>query len=180
MGHLRKLPMPDARRGVAIRLTPKQREFVHNLVVLGENATAAARRAGYNYPNVTSCQLVQLPHIQLAIRQERSRFFEVDLANVAAGTLRQIMLDEEAPAAARVSAARTVLEVTREIGRRQEDQADDRPLSEMTPDELADLIEQWKGERAAMAINLDPGEVEVVDKTQDSAQLPRPAADIEV
>jgi phage terminase small subunit len=179
MGQLKKVLKQGTAPNLAVHLTPRQREFVYYLVHQADSPTVAARKAGYAQAKMSAYTMTRLPHIQIAIRQERSRYFEADLANVAAGTLRQIMLDDEAPAAARVSAARTVLEVTREIGRRQDDPADDRPLSEMTPDELADLIEQWKGERAAMAVNLDPGDVEVVNRTQDMAQLSPQAASID-
>jgi phage terminase small subunit len=180
MGQLKKVLKQAVAPNLVVHLTPRQKEFVHNLVHLGELPTVAARKAGYSQPRNSAYAMIRLPHIHMAIRQERARYFDVDLANVAAGTLKQIMLDAEAPAAARVSAARTVLEVTREIGRRQEDPTDDRPLNEMSADELTDLIEQWKGERAAIAVTLDPGEVEIVNKAQDSAQLSRPAAPVDI
>lgn len=176
MGQLKTVVRQGRTFNMAVHLTSKQREFVRALVTLGDCPAAAARRAGYSHPAGTAYALMRLPHVQIAVRQERARLFDGDLANVAAGTLRTIMMDDTAPAAARVSAARTVLEVTREIGRRQEDTPEDRPLSEMSADELADLIERWKSERASMARDLDPGEVVVLDSAQDTAQLPREPA----
>jgi hypothetical protein len=158
-------------------LTPMQQEFVKGVVKSTLSPTAAARAAGYLAPANASSGLSRSPHVVLAIRQERMRLFETDLGNVAAETLRSIMTDATAPAAARVSAARTVLEVTKELGRRQEDSAHDRALSEMSADELASLIDKWSGERAALAIDITPGGEstpalpESVDRAQHLAQL---------
>ena len=158
-------------------LTPMQQVFVKGIVQQTLNPTAAARLAGYAAPNTASTSLSVTPHIVLAVRQERMRLFECDLGNVAAETLRSIMIDTTAPAAARVSAARTVLEVTKELGRRQEDSAHDRALSEMSADELASLIDKWSGERAALAIDITPDTESTpalpvsVDRAQHLAQL---------
>ncbi len=158
-------------------LTPMQQSFVNGIVKQTLNPTAAARLAGYAAPHESSASLARTPHVILAIRQERMRLFECDLGNVAAETLRSIMTDATAPAAARVSAARTVLEVTKELGRRQEDSAHDRALSEMSADELASLIDKWSGERAALAIDITPGGESTpalpvsVDRAQHLAQL---------
>ena len=158
-------------------LTPMQQEYVHGIVRSTLNPTAAARVAGYSFPASASNDLARSPHVVLAIRQERMRLFECDLGNIAAETLRSIMTDATAPAAARVSAARTVLEVTKELGRRQEDSAHDRALSEMSADELASLIDKWSGERAALAIDVTPDAEstpalpESLDRAQHLAQL---------
>lgn len=137
-------------------LTDRQGQFVRCLVQEGCNPTEAARRAGFSNPRNSGYYLIRLPHITAAVRQERSRLFDGELANVAAETLRQVMTDPEAPAAARVSAARTVLEVTRELGRRQDDGGADKQLHEMTPDELAGLISKWEAERSKVAIDITP------------------------
>lgn len=158
-------------------LTPMQQEYVKGVVKSTLSPTAAARAAGYLAPANASSALSRSPHIVLAVRQERMRLFETDLGNVAAETLRSIMTDTSAPAAARVSAARTVLEVTKELGKRQEDTSHDKQLSEMTADELAGLIDRWTGERAALAIDITPDAEstpalpESVDRAQHLAQL---------
>jgi putative NADPH-quinone reductase len=56
-----------------------------------------------------------------------------------------------------------VLEVTRELGRRQEDQGNDKQLHEMTPDELAGLISKWEVERSKVARDITP-EVEAMNQ----------------
>jgi hypothetical protein len=78
-----------------------------------------------------------------------------DLANIATGTLREVMTDKQAPASARVQAARTVLEVAGELGRGKSDADEDLPLSEMTADELTRMIDKWQDERAALAKPID-------------------------
>jgi phage terminase small subunit len=161
----KKMQGDGPRYGIVPQLTDRQQQFVHEIVKSGVNPTEAARRAGYRAPKETSYTLTRTPHIVLAIRQERARMFDGDLANVAAVTLRDIMLDSQAPAAARVSAARTVLEVTRELGRRQDDAGSDKQLHEMTPEELAGLISKWEVERSRVAVDITPG-----DDAQDDAE----------
>ncbi len=154
-----------------IELTPMQRLFVDAVVRRSLNPTAAARDAGYAVPKVAGYDLTRLPHVQAAIRLERQRYISGELANVATGTLHAILVDSEAPAAARVQAARTVLEMSGEIGRHKTQGDDERPLSEMSADELAGLIDKWQAEKAAMATPLAVEDVQVIDSAQDRAQL---------
>jgi len=154
-----------------VDLTPMQRQFVAALVRNGCSPTQAAREAGYSVPKVAAFDLLRLPHVATAVRLERERYISGELANVATGTLHAILVDKEAPASARVQAARTVLEMSGEIGRHRQAADQDRPLSELSADELAGLIDKWTAERAALARPLEPGEVQIVDSAQDSAQL---------
>lgn len=154
-----------------IELTPKQRAFVFALVRSGSNPTAAAREAGYSEPKVSSYDLLRLPHVAAAIRLERERYISGELANVATGTLHAILVDKAAPAAARVQAARTVLEMSGEIGKAKRSAEDERPLSEMTAEELAGMIDKWTAEKAALATPIDPADVVVVDSAQRMAQV---------
>jgi hypothetical protein len=114
---------------------------------------------------------MRLPHIAAAIRLERERYISGELANVATGTLHAILVDKAAPAAARVQAARTVLEMSGEVGRTKRSAEDERPLSEMSAEELAGLIDKWTAEKAAMATPIDPADVVVVDSAQRMAQV---------
>jgi len=161
---------PTYERGVD--LTPKQRHFVSELVRTGCTPTQAARTAGYSDAGTSAYDLSRLPHVAAAIRLERERYISGELANVATGTLHQILVDKGAPAAARVQAARTVLEMSGEIGRHKRSAEDERPLSEMTAEELAGLIDKWQAEKAALAKPIDAEDVEIIDKAQDRAQLP--------
>lgn len=166
------LVRPRTQYAPGIDLTPMQREFVQTLVRTGCSFTEAARQAGYADPKVSSFNLRQLPHVSAAIRLERERYISGELANVATGTLHAILTDKEAPAAARVQAARTVLEMSGEIGRHKRSSEDERPLSEMSAEELAGLIDKWQAEKAALATAIDPADVVIVDSAQDRAQLP--------
>ena len=154
-----------------IELTPKQRVFVTTLVRTGTNPTNAAREAGYSDAGTSAYDLMKLPHVAAAIRLERERYISGELANVATGTLHAILVDKAAPAAARVQAARTVLEMSGEIGKAKRSAEDERPLSEMSAEELAGLIDKWTAERAAMATPIDPNDVVLVDSAQAMAQV---------
>ena len=154
-----------------IELTPKQRTFIMALVRTGTNPTNAAREAGYSDAGASAYDLMRLPHIAAAIRLERERYISGELANVATGTLHAILVDKAAPAAARVQAARTVLEMSGEIGKAKRSAEDERPLSEMSAEELAGLIDKWTAERAAMATPINPEDVVLVDSAQAMAQV---------
>lgn len=166
------LVRPRTEYAPGIELTPMQRSFVTSLVRNGVNPTKAAEMAGYNHPKSAGFDLTRLPHVAAAIRLERERYISGELANVATGTLHAILVDKEAPASARVQAARTVLEMSGEIGRNKSKADDDRPLSEMSAEELAGLIDKWQAEKAALAQVIDPADVVIVDSAQDRAQLP--------
>ena len=74
---------------------------------------------------------------------------------MAVGTLREILVDSGAPASARVSAARTVLELAGDLGKRDE-QGSVKQLSELTPDELSGMIRQWEDERSSLLKEVSP------------------------
>lgn len=149
-----------------------QRAFIGSLVRNGSTPTHAAREAGYAVPKVAAFELLRLPHVSAAVRMERERYISGELANVATGTLHAILTDKEAPAAARVQAARTVLEMSGEIGRSKRSSEDDRPLSEMSAEELAGLIDKWQAEKSALATAIDAQDVEILDSAQSMAHLP--------
>ena len=67
------------------------------------------------------------------------------------------MEDTEAPASARVAAARTSLELAGDIGKHSQTQRNyEQNLAEMTPEELASIIDRWEGERVAVARDITP------------------------
>ena len=164
------LVRPKSAFGPGIELTPKQRAFVSALVRHGCSATKAAEMAGYSVARQAAYDLQHLPHVAAAIRMERQRYISGELANVATGTLQAIMTDKEAPAAARVQAARTVLEMSGEIGRHKRADDEDRPLSELTADELTRMIDKWTEEKAALAKPIDAEVIEMAGLAQPSAQ----------
>ena len=59
------------------------------------------------------------------------------------------MEDTEAPASARIAAARTSLELAGDIGKHSQSQRNyEQNLAEMTPVELSAIIDRWEGEKA--------------------------------
>ena len=163
------LVRPKTTFAPGIDLTPMQRAYVVNLVRNGVNPTKAAELAGYQHPKTAGFELTRLPHVAAAVRMERQRYISGELANVATGTLQAIMTDKEAPAAARVQAARTVLEMSGEIGRHKRTDDEDRPLSELTADELTRMIDKWTEEKAALAKPIDAEVIEMAGLAQPSA-----------
>lgn len=145
----RKSPFIHGLRGAD--LTQMQRTFVATLVRQGCSPTQAARIAGYSSPRTAAYDLLRHPSVQTALAFERTRYISGELANVATSTLHAVMTDPDAPAAARVAAARTVLEMSGDLGRARQEASDERALSELSADELGSLIERWQGERHALA-----------------------------
>ena len=81
------------------------------------NRTEAARLAGFKWPSRVAYQLEQSPKIIARIRNERNKLYQTELASQSVETLRDVMSDPEAPASARVAAARTALELAGDIGK---------------------------------------------------------------
>ena len=139
------------------KLTNMQDLFVTYLVRDGMNRTQAARQAGYHSPKQTAYDLTSSPKMIAKIRIERNKLYQTELATTAVQTLKDVMGDPEAPASARVAAARTSLELAGDIGKHsQATRNQDRNLAEMTPAELAAFINHWEGERAEMAKDVTP------------------------
>ena len=133
------------------KATEQQKNFVTYLVAENKKPTEAARLAGYSYPSQAAYELSRNPAIMLLIRQARQTLYQTDLANLAADTLRNVMIDPDAPASAKVSAARTTLELSGDLNKSGDGSADGRSLAEMTPDQLASMIDRWESERAELA-----------------------------
>ena len=131
--------------------TDQQKSFVQYLVRENKKPTEAARMAGYLHPKQSAYDLTRNPSVMLLIRQARQTLYQTDLANLAADTLRVVMVDPDAPASAKVSAARTALELAGDLNKNGDGAADGRSLAEMTPDQLASMIDRWEAERADMA-----------------------------
>ena len=126
------------------------------MVKENKNATEAARLAGYAHPKQSAYDLTRNPAIIALMRQARQTLYQADLANVAGETIRSVMLDIDAPASARVSAARTALELAGDLGKNAEAGNESKSLAEMTPDELARMIDSWEQQRSALATDITP------------------------
>ena len=134
--------------------TDRQQEFIINLVRLGNNPTQSARLAGYKDPRQSAFNLVNSPKMCARIQQERLKLFQSDLSIVAVQTLKKVMQDKEAPASARVSACRSVLEIAGDFKAGSKDQ--DKSLSDMSPSELASVIDKLDIKRARLAKDVTP------------------------
>ena len=137
-------------------LTEKQTSFVDYYVSERKSQTEAARLAGYPMPRQSAWRLLQSPRILEAIHQERQKVYQTDLANLAVGSLKQILIDQDAPAAARVSAARTALELAGDLGSYSKDLSESHSFSEMTPGQLSKMIHQWENERSQITTTPSP------------------------
>jgi len=146
--------------------TELQGRFVVAYVANGGNATNAAKAAGYSLRTAgkAGSKLVRNPHVQDAIRQEQRRLLHSDLATKALGVLKSIMENEEAPAGARVDAAKTVLDRAGLMAPRAVVGGDDNvPLTQMSVSELRKVIASGESEVLRLQAELDalaiPGEV---------------------
>lgn len=148
-------------------MTPKQTTFLQHHVKHGMNPTQSARLAGYADPKQSAFQLVHSPAMIARIRLEREKLFHTDLATIATDTLKQVMESEEAPASAKVSACRTVLEVCNLLGKHSsEGRSSNKDLSAMTPEELQSVINSLESSKASMAKIVGP-DGQVVDIVED-------------
>lgn len=121
-------------------LTDQQKRFVDELVSTGCTPTEAARRAGYSDPGQEAWRLMRKAHVVSEVRELRERLISGHAANVAVSTLMEIMQDGAAPASARVSAARTVLEAAGHFDKAGRNAGDNQALHEMSAEKLAALI----------------------------------------
>ena len=90
------------------------------------------------------------------IQAARQKYYQTNLANAAVSTLQQVMQDSNAPATARVSAARRALELAGHLGPNSGNGPEQGSLSEMTHVELSSLIERWEVERILISKNITP------------------------
>ena len=89
--------------------------------------------------------------------KSETRFYQTELASTAVQTLKEVMEDNDAPASARIAAARTSLELAGDIGKHSQSQRNyEKNLAEMTPEELSAIIYWWEDEKAALAKDITP------------------------
>ena len=89
--------------------------------------------------------------------KSETRFYQTELASTAVKTLKEVMEDTEAPASARIAAARTSLELAGDIGKHSQSQRNyEQNLAEMTPEELSAIIDRWEDEKSALAKDITP------------------------
>ncbi len=123
--------------------TELQQRFAVEYVTNGGNATSAAKVAGYSAKTAGQMgfKLMGNPHVQDAIRDEQRRLLNGDMATKALGVLRSIMENEDAPAGARVDAAKTVLDRAGLVAiRTSQDDQPDAPLTQLPVEQLRKVI----------------------------------------
>lgn len=122
-------------------LTEQQEAFVTSYLSNGNNATGAARSAGYAFPEVDGYRIIRNPRIVASIRNRRLSVVQTVGAGLALETLQEIMLDVESPPNARIKSAQIILDAAGYIGNARESRdLDDRSLSEYSMDELQSII----------------------------------------
>ena len=140
-----------------IQLSDRQSNFIFYLVHEGKGRTEAVRRASFAAPRQSAFTLTQSPKIIAKIRQERNKVYQTELASTAVKTLKEVMEDTEAPASARIAAARTSLELAGYIGKHSQSQRNyGQNLAEMTPEELSAIFDRWEDEKSALAKGITP------------------------
>jgi hypothetical protein len=123
-------------------LTEQQQRFVAELVASGCTGTEAARKAGFAAPGQEAYRLMRKGHVLAAIREEQTRLIGGSLTSIALKTLSDIMTDTGAPASARVSACRVVVEMGGLLDTGAGDAGKDVPLHEMTEAQLMRFMER--------------------------------------
>jgi len=148
----------------AANLTERQNQFCRYYLANGGNATDAARVAGYATPEADGWKLKGNPRIVAAIQRHNLREVQTRLAGLALGTLRDVMLDPNAPAPARVKAATYLVDLSglKDSGNKT---LGDKSLSEYTAEELEQIIKDGLEKRDAetKTINATPESVTETD-----------------
>ena len=157
------------------QLTDRQRQFVVYYVHNGGHAAAAARAAGYETPAQAAHRNLGSRRVQEAIKREREKFINGDLANAAACCIRDLITDTDTPANVRFQASKWALEAAGHSTKGADAAADggDKSLNEMTIDELQAFINGGqqaiadKRDQEARTIDVQPGSAQV--SAQDGA-----------
>jgi phage terminase small subunit len=115
-------------------LTDQQAAFVREFCRLNGDGTRAAIAAGYSKESAASrsYELRQKSHIQAAIQTELRKSL-TDLAAIALGQARLMLLDPKTPAGARVDLVRTVLDrAGLGVPKSAEEDHGDKPIRELS------------------------------------------------
>ena len=150
------------------QLSDRQDSFIYNYVCLGNTPTQSARLAGYLQPKQSAHDLTRNSKVIAKIQQMRAKVFSTDLATTACQVLKDVMLNSSTDSA-RVSACRTVLELSGDFARSKAT-ATDKDLAELTPDELSGLIDSWEAERSRVAKKVNDKDEHVIPGQTEPAQ----------
>jgi phage terminase small subunit len=124
-------------------MTEKQELFVEKMAK-GTSRAEAALLAGYSDPGQDSYRLIQLPHIQQAVFQQRACYITTELATTACEAIRELIENKKSPAMVKFLASKWILEVAGHQAVKATSAASNKPLNEMTMGELQDFIQARK------------------------------------
>lgn len=132
------MPLPDG------RLTRGETAFIAAYADVGDRAKAE-KIAGI--PAGTGYRIMARPEISKRITERQVARITCELLPIAVNTLQDVMTSAKSPAAARVQAAKIVLDRALPV----DETGTTKDISEMTPEELAQAISAMEGMAAAMA-----------------------------
>ena len=140
-----------------MQLSDRQSSFILYLAQQSKGHAEVASLTDFAAPRQSAFNLTQSLRIIAKIRQMRNKVYQTELASTAVQTLKEVMEDHDAPASARIAAARISLGLAGDIGKHSQSQRNyEENLPEMTPEELSAIIDRWEGEKAAIAKDITP------------------------
>ncbi len=151
------------------KLTDKQAAFVR-YVCEGVTLEMSAELAGYSMQPGVLSSIFQSQNVVAALEHERRKRYRADLPFLAVTTIREILKDKKAPAAARVNAAKVALTLAGDLGQPQEDDPAKRgDLAEYSADDLRMVIARSRAiVEAADAQQIEGVAVEVTPPQPDA------------
>lgn len=153
-------------------LTEKQRDFVRYYAVDGLSQKQAAAAAGYSSPDSAGYQVLQIPHVREAVHAAREGYIKTELANLGLKVIKDLLTDSNVPYNVRFSAAKFSMELAGHGQRDAENDPKDKPLSEMSVEELEQFVA--KGKRTLDSIKTISAPVIDIDAQDDAqGQLPK-------
>lgn len=146
--------MPPATKDLPVpELTAQQAAFVREYVRNGGKGAEAAREAGFSEKSAGkyAYQLLEKPHVLEAVHREQRRSF-TELAAISISLAKMMLEDPKTPAGARVELIKTMCDRAGLAALRGDGDADDRadkPLRDMTIEELEELARDFRDGRGA-------------------------------
>ena len=154
------------------QLTDRQLVFIR-IIVEGGNYTDAARVAGYSDPDTQGWRLARYPAVQREIKERRLARILGKTAGLALNALDKVLEDPEVSPTARFPYVKLALAIAG-YGEKSQETKDmhSKDLSEMTPEELAQTIQDARQARAEI-------EARMRDVTPEDAQNDGPVIEAE-
>jgi phage terminase small subunit len=126
-------------------LTDLQRKFVKAYVELGGNIAQASKHAGYA-TRQSGEATAKLPHVMAAIHAEREFIIKVDIGTLGLAGIRKLLTDDKTPAHVLFQASKYALSIAGhcEALPDSKDEVKNKPLAEMSLDELKEYVAKGK------------------------------------